>query len=210
MSHRRWMYLPTMLCWVSWLIGCSTTPGDAASRSNHPEQAAALYKIGADRDRDGVAALKLGFLVEDGSISREKWGSAGDWFVRSCELHEVVGCHNAGVHYEAGTLGLSQNYQNAQDFYRKAAIRGYMQSQYNLGSLYANQFLSGDVEGLKWLLVAQSNANTCAKYPLCKWILDDPPGHKAKLKTRMSAEQIDRATREASEVNIPMYDPPPK
>jgi hypothetical protein len=43
------------------------------------------------------------------------------------------------------------------------------------------------------MLLAQSAAHKCKSVPLCGWILQDPPGHKAKLKSRMTDDQIKQA-----------------
>ncbi len=48
--------------------GCSSVPGDAALRSGHPEQAADLYRRGAEQD-DASAALRLGLLIDEGQVS---------------------------------------------------------------------------------------------------------------------------------------------
>src|SRR5262245_5046077 len=168
-------------------LGCSSTPGDAAARAGHPESAAKLYAQGASQG-DAAAALKLGLLISNRRVTG--YGDAGSWFAKSCQLGEVVGCHNAGVGYEYAEHGLPMNYGEAASAYRKAAERGYMQSQYNLGSMYSNGYLNDDVEGLKWLLLSQKAANSCTGQPLCKWLLDDPPGHVAKLTTRMSSADV--------------------
>ncbi len=81
---------------------------------------------------------------------------------------------------------------------KKAAELGYMQSQYNLASLYSNKYFSSDIEGLKWILIAQSSARKCSSDSLCKWVLKDPPGHKNKLLKRMSGQQIKQAEAGAS------------
>jgi hypothetical protein len=179
---------------------CSTTPGDAAYRGGHPQQAAELYKKGAEQG-DASAALKLGLMVEEESVQEAKFGTAGTWYVKACDLGSLPGCHNAGVGYEYGKGGLVKDLAKARDFYEKAALKGYMQSAYNLGSLYANNYFSNDTEGLKWLLVSQAKARECTQQPLCNWILEDPPGHIGKLKGRMSAEQIKQAENAAAHVH---------
>jgi TPR repeat protein len=168
---------------------CSTTPGDAAYRSGHSPQAAELYRRGA-ANGDADAALKLGLMIDDGAASRTAFGTAGQWFLRACDLGDEVGCHNVGVGFEYGKSGLERNYDNARDYYERAASRGYIQSQYNLGSMYANQYFHSDAQGLAWLLRAQRGAQKCASQPTCNWILRDPPGHVARLKARLTPEQI--------------------
>ncbi|MET0102948.1 MAG: tetratricopeptide repeat protein [Sedimenticola sp.] len=177
---------------VFFLYGCSTTPGDAANRGSHHDAAADLYRQGVENN-DSLAAFKLGMLIHNGKVSPNKYGSAGSWFNRGCELGDLTSCHNAGVGYEYGQHGLVQSYEQARFHYQKAAEHSYTQSQYNLGSLYANQHFSNDIEGLKWLLISQSQARKCIRQPLCKWILEDPPGHMPSLISRMTLEDIQAA-----------------
>lgn len=179
-------------------ISCSTTPGDAAYRSGHSEQAADLYQKGAEQG-DSAAALKLGLLVSKGTVSPEKYGHAIKWFIRACELGNNAGCHNSGHAYGDGLAGADKNHTRAREYYTIAAEKGYMQSQYNLGSLYANQYFKNDIEGLKWLLISDKTANNCLAKPLCQWIKNDPPGHRNKLMERMNENQISRAQQQANE-----------
>jgi hypothetical protein len=182
----------TLASVMTW--GCSTTPGDAAMRSNQLEAAAWLYSRGAENG-DGEAALKLGLLIEQGKASG--YGSAGDWYLKACDLGNIVSCHNSGVGFEYGTNGQSKNYDRAREAYRVAADQDYVPEQYNLGSLYANQYFNDDVEGLTWLLIAQRQASDCAS-STCKWIAQDPPGHISKMRARMNPPQILAAERAAS------------
>ena len=174
------------------LAGCSAVPGDAALRGGHPEQAAELYRRGAEQG-DAAAALRLGLLVEQGRASG--YGEAGTWYKRACDLGSLPGCHNVGVSYEYGKNGLTKDLAAAQDAYTKAASAGYMQSQYNLGSMYSNNYVTppNDVEGLKWLLIAQKTAADCKQQQLCQWILQDPPGHRRQLESRLSTQQQSEA-----------------
>lgn len=180
------------------IAACSTTPGDAAYRTGHPQEAAELYMRGA-QNGDDKAALKLGLLLESKVVDVDRFGTATKWFKRACELGNIKGCHNAGVSFEYGKDGYEKDYIQASNYYRKAAEHGYMQSQYNLGSLYTNQYLTDDIKGLKWLLLAQRNAAECASDELCQWILKDPPDHVNKLKERMTKEQIEEAQQRAAE-----------
>jgi len=170
--------------------GCSSVPGDAALRGGHPDQAAKLYQRGAQQG-DAAAALRLGFLLDQGLVSAEKYGEAGDWFKKGCSLGNLPSCHNAGVAYEEGKNGFAKNHAEARAYYLKAATAGYMQSQYNLASLYSNGYVtpSNDVEGLKWMLLSQAAAKKCSSQGLCQWILEDPPGHKRRLESRLSSAQ---------------------
>ncbi len=172
---------------ASLIAACSSTPGDAAYRAGQSNAAADLYHRGALQG-DAQAALKLGLMISGEAASIEKYGIAGQWFIRACDLGNATGCHNAGVGYEYGPngkAGLDKDLGKALGYYQRAADRGYMSSQYNLGSLYANQYFSDDIEGLKWLLVSQTSARGCAAEPTCKWVLDDSPGHILRMRQRM-------------------------
>ncbi len=187
--------------WVIVIIGilaipatCSSTPGDAALRGGHAEAAANLYAKGADLG-DPEAALKLGLLISDGTIADSKYGTALKWYSRACDLGSLPGCHNVGVAYQEAKHGVSKDGQKAYEYYLKSAQRGYMQSQYNIASLYSDKEIKpvNDVEGYKWLLLSQQSAQRCKDKPLCAWILRDPPNHGAKLKSRMSESEIKEA-----------------
>jgi hypothetical protein len=179
-------------CLFSCIAGCSTTPGNAAYRSNQFEQAANMYKQGAEQG-DGAAALQLGLMIATGKASAQIYGDKSKWYIRACDLGNAAGCHNSGNAYEYGEGGVSKDYGAAQKYYRMAAEKGYMQSQYNLGSMYSNQYFDDDVEGLKWLILAQKSASTCPKVPLCQWVSEDPPGHLKKLMGRMSSAKVTHA-----------------
>ena len=186
-----------LLILTSLVTGCNTTPGDAASRSGHPTQAADLYMQGAAQG-DSSAALKLGLMLTEGRVSNTKYGNAIKWFIRACKLGSNAGCHNSGDAFEYGKLGAGKNYNKARTYYSLAAEKGYMQSQYNLGSLYSNQYFSNDIEGLKWMLIAEKTANNCSNVPLCQWVMQDPPGHRTRLMARMNESQIAASKRQAS------------
>jgi hypothetical protein len=189
------------IIFIPFIISCSTTPGDAANRGGHAEQAADLYKQGADQG-DKSAALKLGLLISEGKVPTEKYGNSLKWFVRACELGSNPGCHNSGNAYEYDQAGANKDYNKAREYYTLAAEKGYTQSQYNLGSLYSNQYINNDIEGLKWMLIAEKTANTCLEVRLCQWVQEDPPGHRAKLIGRMDQSQIAKSEELANEWKV--------
>ena len=188
-----------LLLVVSSLEACSHTPGDAALRAGHPDAAANLYKSGAEAGRPD-AAFKLGRLLDAGRADASRYGTAVSWYTRACELGDRAGCHNAGVAYHDGTSGAGKDLGEARAFYLKAAAKGFMQSQYNLGSLYADGDAApaDDVEGYKWMLIAEKAARACAPTPICDWVLRDPPGHRAKLRSRLPESAIREAERQAA------------
>lgn len=175
------------------LAGCGGVPGDAAIRAGHPEVGADHYKTGADQG-DSDAALRLGFLIAEGSVPKEKYGTPVHWFSRACDLGSDAGCHNVGHAFNDGEFGEKPDYERAKTFYLRAAERGYPQSQYNLASMYSDRYLTGDVEGLTWMIIARQGSEQCKATEVCQWMLDDPPGHHARLRNRMSPEQIAEAT----------------
>jgi TPR repeat protein len=180
--------------------GWCQTPGDAAVRGGYFEQGADLYKRGAAQG-DSSAALKLGLLIDQGRVSVTTFGNATDWFKKACELGNMPGCHNAANAFEYGKNGVEKDYELARAYYLRAADRGYMPSQYNLGSLYSNGYFTPaeDIEGFKWMLVAEKTALGCRSTPLCKWVLDDPPKHRQRLKDRLSIEDQKKSEALATE-----------
>ena len=183
-----------LFCAALAIAGCSAVPGDAAQRAGQPDAAADLYKRGADQG-DAAAAMRLAFLIESGRVGKAQYGESGDWFKRACTLGNSAGCHNVGVAYEYEKNGLPKNLAEARNYYQIAAEKGYMQSQYNLASMYSNNYVnpSNDVEGMKWMLLAQLSAEKCREAELCKWISQDPPGHKKKLASRLTDSQLREA-----------------
>ncbi len=194
------MNLKTVTLYIGLLIlmvGCAShTPGDAAYRGGHFEQAANLYYQGAELG-DKSAALKLGLMISENEISTTNYGNAVEWFTKACELGSDAGCHNSGNVYEKALMGANKDYDKARKYYSIAAEKGFIQSQYNLGTLYSMQYFNDDVEGLKWILIAKKTADTCSDVPLCQWVIKDPPAHQNKLMNRMTEDQIAAAQKQA-------------
>jgi hypothetical protein len=182
--------------------GCaSTTPGDAAYSSKHYKQAGNLYRQGAEMG-DKNAALKLGLMLSENKISTPNYGSAVEWFIKACKLGSSAGCHNTGNAYEYAKMGAYKNYNIARKYYTIAAEKGFIQSQYNLGTLYANQYLNDDVKGLKWLFIAKKTADSCSNEPICQWVQKDPPKHQTKLMNRMNETQVINSKIQANDWTI--------
>lgn len=183
---------------LPFIVGCvSSTPGDAAHRGGHFEQAADLYRYGAERG-DKTAALKLGLMLTENEINNKGYGDAIKWFIKACELGSVEGCYNTGnIYAYPENIDADKDYKKAHKYYIMAAEKGFMQSQYNLGTLYSEQHFNNDIEGLKWMLIAKKSAYTCSDMPLCKWIIKDTSKQRTKLISRMSKEQIANAQKQA-------------
>lgn len=185
MICRRWFAAATLV-----ILPASAFAATAPDPAQY-EKAATAYRQRADRG-DAEAALQLGNLLHRGQVPVAKFGSAADWYRKSCALGNLSACHNVGVAYENGRNGVGRDYAEAATWYLQAAERAFLPSQFNLAALYANAHITSldNREGLKWFLIAQKSAAQCAAKPLCKWILSDEPGHRGRLEARLSpAEQ---------------------
>ncbi len=167
----------------------------AAGAANAPdpardEKTAAALRQRADKG-DAEAALQLGNLLNRNQALTAAFGHAADWHRKGCALGSLSACHNAGVAYEQGLYGVRRNPAEAANYYLKAAERAFLPSQFNLAALYATaQVTSMDNrEGLKWLLVAQKGAAQCADKSVCKLILEDRRGNRARLEAMLTAAE---------------------
>ncbi len=175
---------------LPFIIGCvSTTPGDAAYKSANYEQAANLYA----KQENKLAALKLGLMIQNKKISTKNHGTALKWYIKACELGSNKGCHNSGYSYEYAKNGAIKDYNKARTYYTISAKRNFIQSQYNLGTLYSNNYFINDIEGLKWILISKKSAENCLNNSVCQWVKKDPPSHQNKLENRMNKNQINSA-----------------
>ncbi len=176
------------------LAGCGVIPGDAALRLGSPERAAKIYQTEAEKG-NADAAVRLGTLVANREVSAANYGSAIDWFKKACASGSLEGCHNLGVAYEYGTHCVAKDYAEARAYYLKAAAAGYMPAQYNLGGLYANNHVApaNDLEGLKWVLLAQMSAERHHSQAMSHWVLQDLAGYRCRLEMRLSDAQLREA-----------------
>jgi len=167
-------------------LACAATASDPAG----DEKTATAYRQRADKG-DAEAALQLGILLSRNQALAAQFGPAVDWYRKGCTLGSLSACHNAGVAYEQGLHGVRRNPAEAANYYLKAAEHAFLPSQFNLAALYANaQVTSADNrEGLKWLLVAQKGAAQCADRSVCKFILEDRRGHRARLEAMLSVAE---------------------
>jgi uncharacterized protein len=168
--------------------------GNAALQLGSPERAAKLY-LSEAKQGNAEAAVRLGTLIANREVSAANYGSAIDWFKKACASGSPKGCHNLGVAYEYGTHCLPKDYVEARAYYLKAATAGYMPSQYNLAGLYANNHVSpaNDLEGLKWVLLAQMSAERHQTQSLSHWVTQDLAGYRSRLEMRLSDAQLREA-----------------
>ena len=168
-------------------------PSPAATASapdpRQDEKSATALRQRAEKG-DATAALQLGNLLTQNRVPAAKFGNAADWYRKGCALGDLSACHNTGYSYEAGKNGVAKDLPEAAAYYLKAAERAFLPSMVNLGALYVNgTIIADDVEGYKWLLIARLAANQCAGTPICQSVIEDRNGHRARMKSRLSASE---------------------
>ena len=174
---------------------CSTTPGDAARRGSHLEQAAALYEAGA-RQGDPLAAQKLANLYNLRPGLPENHETAVYWYKRAIELGDIASNWFLGVIYRDGTGNVPRNDRLAESYFLQGAQKGQHYSMYDLAGMYADNRTqeSNDVQGLMWLEAVTNFAKSCpASNEGCQYILRDPKKVRATLAARMNPDQRQRA-----------------
>jgi TPR repeat protein len=174
------------------------------------------------------AALILGRMYETGTgtVAGRSMEAAVYWYARVTQIAEstpikdmvyvnqfaMEAAHRLGFIYEYGDQGIPKNPKLAVYWYLKAAEKGYYPSQYNLGAMYSQNLVTppDDVEGYKWLLLAQEGSDGCTFDPQCRFVTADPPGHIKRLRARMTPAQIAAAERLAKEwKQLPLWVPAP-
>ena len=185
---------------------------------------AALFQ-GAEKG-GASAALLLGRMYESGSgtVAGRSLEAAVYWYTRAAQIAETTpikdmvyvnqfameAAHRLGFIYEYGDQGLAKDAKLAAHWYLRAAEKGYYPSQYNLGAMYAQNLITppNDVEGYKWLLLAQQGSDGCTYDPQCRFVTADPPGHIKRLRARMTPAQIAEAERLVKEWRqLPLWVP---
>jgi len=174
------------------LAGCSAVPGDAAYRAGEPAQAAVLYNTEYKNGSVDAGLSYAQMLSQGDGIPKDPEHAVEIWNDLASKGSSLA-LFNLGVCYERGT-GVAKNLPKAEEAYRKAAESGMLWAIYNLGSMYSNRLTQkeDDVEGLTLLLRAQRLAT--GKSENERWIREDKfGGHVAKMRARMTPEQIARA-----------------
>jgi TPR repeat protein len=83
-------------------------------------------------------------------------------FKKACLLGNNYGCHKVGIAYNNGLYGKEKNYQQAKQWYEKAAHNRYVPSQLNIANIYAYRLLPlDDTAGYSWLVLAREGLRTC-------------------------------------------------
>lgn len=158
------------------------------------DKAAAEFRRLADKG-NAEAALRLGNLLARNRVATAKYGKAVDWYKKGCALNSLSACHNVGASYEYGRNGVKLDNTEAANYYLKSAERAFLPSLLNLAILHADGRVTSldNRDGLKWMLIAQKAATQCANVPLCKRVLEDPKGYRARLEAPLSADERQEA-----------------
>jgi len=154
------------------------------------DKTAAELRQQADKGNAG-AALQLGNLLARDRVPAAKYGKAVDWYKKGCTQGDLSACHNAGVSYEYGRNGAKTDNTEAANFYLKSAERAFLPSLLNLAILHADGRVNSldNRDGLKWMLIAQKAAAQCPDRPMCKSVLEDKRGYRARLEAPLSADE---------------------
>ncbi len=191
MTTRR---LAAALLLLPGLAAAAAAPDPAAD-----ERTAGMLRQSAEKG-DGDAALRLGNLLARERVPAARYGKAIDWYRKGCGLGDLSACHNAGISYQHGRNGVQRNDSEAAQYYLQAADGAFINSMVNLVGLYAEERITGldHRDGLKWQYIAERAAAQCPDTPLCRSVLEDRRGHRAKLEARLSAEDRREARRLAA------------
>jgi len=174
---------------------CSTTPGDAARRGGHYQQAAHLYEAGA-KQGNPLAAQELANLYNLSPGLPEDHKKAVYWYKNAIELGDIPSYWLIGVIYRDGNGNVPKDYGLAEQYFLKGAEKGHHYSIYALAGMYAEKLTntSDDIEGLKWLNIVTAFATSCPRTNEgCQYILRDPKGVRETLESRMSPGQKQKA-----------------
>lgn len=162
----------------------------AATPPDGDEKAALELRRQAGKG-DGNAALRLGNLLARNRVSAATYGKPVDWYKKGCAFGNLSACHNTGASYEYGRNGVKTDYTEAANYYLKSAERAFLPSLLNLAILHAEGRVTAldHRDGLKWMLVAQRAAAQCPDTPMCKLVLEDRKGYRARLEAPLSPDE---------------------
>ena len=156
---------------------------------------------------DEVVLNKGMKLLSDANVKDKE--QALDAFKEACELGNNYGCHKVGIAFNNGLYSLDKDYQEAKQWYLKAAEKGYIPSQQNIANLYAHRLLEtfNDIEGYKWLKLAEAGTAECEpgtievernisdmeRQRLCQLAKTGQGKIRSIFRKRMPPEEIQRA-----------------
>ena len=109
------------------------------------------------------AAFDAGLAAKD----RGHYATAIRAWLPLAEAGSAEAANNIGHMYEEG-LGVAQNYGEAMDWYRKAALQELAQAQHNTGLLYYNGYgvAANPREAMRWFRLAANQGLAASEYML--------------------------------------------
>ena len=131
----------------------------------------------------------LGVSYANGMGVPQDHRAAVKWYRMAAEQGLADAQYNLGVAYATGE-GVPQNYPEAVKWFRMAAEQGYASAQDNLGFMYANGMgvPQDDIRAYAWMTLAAIGGNP------------DVIEARDRLRSQMTADQVDRAQRLSSEL----------
>ncbi len=153
-------------------------------------EAVKWYRMVAEQG-NAIAQGNLGFMYANGTGVPKNDREAVKWFRRAAEQGLASAQVNLGFAYTTGE-GVPEDDWEAVKWYRLAAEQGDANAQFNLSLAYANG------EG-----VSQDNISAYAWMSLAAiGVIEEESAraHLARLRSRMTADQVDRAQRLSSEL----------
>jgi hypothetical protein len=154
--------------------------------TKEPGQAAVWYKKAAQQD-DPVGEWLLGRLIFSGAVAPRDLNEAGRWLQKAAAHNDPYG------EYLLGRIKLErQDYVQAAELFRKAAMQGLPQAQQQLGLLLKQgQGVNADkMEAYVWLLISYEAGNQSAAVAT----------NLAQLQAELGTNQVDAAKSKAHEL----------
>ena len=187
-------------------------------------EAVKWFRIAAEQG-DANAQYNLGVMYANGEGVPEDNREAVKWYRMAAEQGDANAQYNLGVAYANGR-GVPEDDREAVKWYRIAAEQGDANAQYNLGFMYANGegVPQNDREAVKWFRMAAEQGNAIAQHNLgvayangmgvpqddiraYAWMTlaaiggnPDVIEARDRLRSQMTADQVDRAQRLSSEL----------
>ena len=156
--------------------------GDKAAKSGDQELAISLYEQAVACNGSSDTMVKIGKIYENegipGKTKKELQTLSYQWMNRAAEAENGVGLFEVGECYLTG-FGVTKHEESAFTFFKKAALKGNVDAQNRLASMYLNQEGILAVEdndtvkkqefyrlGVSWLEKAAAQGDKTAKFNL--------------------------------------------
>jgi len=167
--------------------------GDDFFDAERFEAAADLY-IQAAEQGDVDKMLRLAEMYATGKIAyRRDYKNAVYWYQKAAAQGVVRAMFELGFIYEYGQGVIARDLGQAANWYRQAAERGHAYSQYRLAAVLSQQLDDYDndaaLQALRWFLIAERMARTCATEAECRIVIDDLFNYHWQLQQQLSPEQ---------------------